>query len=227
MGEKNPGPLLRIGEAAALVGVSPSTLRFWEKEGLITPIRHGGPTRYYSPELIERLRAIHRLKTDEGLNASGVRRVLDAESSAGGRGPGEPEHPGRRIRDRRLGRHLTLRQLARRSGLSASFLSSVEQGKANPSLGALRRISEALETTTQRLFGMRDAGSCRVVRPADRVHLEGAGALDASRIARPRRQPTSAALGDDSPRGRQRRELHPCRRGVSLRVRGLRRGDPR
>jgi len=169
---KEAGPLLRIGEAAALVGVSPSTLRFWEREGLVSPLRPHGRTRYYSPELLERLRLIHRLKTEEGLNASGVRREL-ARRSRGrtSRSPGEPAHPGPRIRALRARRQLTLRALAERAGLSPSFLSSVEQGKGNPSLAALRRIAEALGTTTQELLGARD-GSRRVVRPADRVRLE-------------------------------------------------------
>ena len=83
----------------------------------------------------------------------------------------EPAHPGPRIRTLRNRARLTLRQLAELAGLSPSFLSSIEQGKGNPSLGALRRIAEALGTTTQELFGTR-AGRRRVVRPADRVPLE-------------------------------------------------------
>ncbi len=172
---RDRGPLLRIGEAAALVGVSPSTLRFWEREGLVSPLRPHGRTRYYSPELIERLRLVHRLKSEEGLNASGVRRELERRSrnrkKKAQEPVQEPAHPGPRIRTLRNRARLTLRQLAELAGLSPSFLSSIEQGKGNPSLGALRRIAEALGTTTQELFGTR-AGRRRVVRPADRVPLE-------------------------------------------------------
>jgi DNA repair protein RadD len=39
---------LRIGEAAAYAGVSPQTLRRWDKEGRISPVRHPGNSyRYY------------------------------------------------------------------------------------------------------------------------------------------------------------------------------------
>ncbi len=167
---RDSGPLLRIGEAAALVGVSPSTLRFWEREGLVRPLRPHGRTRYYSPALIERLRLIHRLKTEEGLNASGVRREL-ARRERDVPPPGHARHPGTLLRALRARRGLTLRELASRAGLSASFLSAVEQGKANPSLGALRRIAAALGTTTQELFGG-PAGRRRVVRAGEGSLLE-------------------------------------------------------
>ncbi|HHQ49325.1 MAG TPA: MerR family transcriptional regulator, partial [Acidobacteria bacterium] len=68
--------LLRIGEVARMVGVSPSTLRNWEREGLVQPSRVQGRNRYYTPEQVEQLRRIHRLRTVEGLNVNGVRRVL-------------------------------------------------------------------------------------------------------------------------------------------------------
>jgi hypothetical protein len=41
--------------------------------------------------------------------------------------------------------NLTIRELGRRSGLSASFISQVERGKANLSLESLRQIAECLD----------------------------------------------------------------------------------
>ena len=40
---------------------------------------------------------------------------------------------------------VSLRELARRTDLTAAFLSQVERGQANPSIGSLRRIAEALD----------------------------------------------------------------------------------
>jgi DNA-binding transcriptional MerR regulator/transcriptional regulator with XRE-family HTH domain len=74
-----PG-LLRIGHAARAVGVSPSTLRLWERQGLVTPLRPAGEERRYGPDQLTRLRCIRRLRAVEGLNAAGIRRAL---------GPGE------------------------------------------------------------------------------------------------------------------------------------------
>jgi transcriptional regulator with XRE-family HTH domain len=52
---------------------------------------------------------------------------------------------GRRIRVRRRDLGLSLRALADRVGLTASFLSQIERGLTSPSLESLRRISDALE----------------------------------------------------------------------------------
>ncbi len=51
---------------------------------------------------------------------------------------------GNRIRLKRLGSGLSLRALAERAGLTASFLSQLERGRVNVSLNSLRRIAEGL-----------------------------------------------------------------------------------
>lgn len=60
---------------------------------------------------------------------------------------------GRAIRERRVGRALTLVDLARKVKLSQPFLSQIENGRARPSLESLQRIADALDTTPQALFG--------------------------------------------------------------------------
>ena len=52
---------------------------------------------------------------------------------------------GERIRQRRKELGLSLRELADRVGLTASFLSQIERDLASPSLDSLRKISDALE----------------------------------------------------------------------------------
>lgn len=52
---------------------------------------------------------------------------------------------GQRLRKRRKELHLTLKEVAESSGLTASFLSQVEHNKANLSLNSLRDISNALD----------------------------------------------------------------------------------
>jgi transcriptional regulator with XRE-family HTH domain len=51
---------------------------------------------------------------------------------------------GQRIRDLRLARHLTLKQVEEASGLSATHLSEIERGRTSPTVGALTRIARAL-----------------------------------------------------------------------------------
>ena len=69
-------PRYMISVAADLVGMHPQTLRMYESKGLVRPGRTPGGTRLYSDADIERLRLIHRLTTELGLNLAGVEHVL-------------------------------------------------------------------------------------------------------------------------------------------------------
>lgn len=57
---------------------------------------------------------------------------------------GSQNEIGARIKQRRQDLGLSLRELARRAEVSASFVSQVERGESNASLDSLRRIAEAL-----------------------------------------------------------------------------------
>lgn len=59
---------------------------------------------------------------------------------------------GERLRALRQFRRCTLRVIAERSGLSESFLSQVERGKANASIASLTRIATALGVHVADLF---------------------------------------------------------------------------
>jgi MerR family transcriptional regulator/heat shock protein HspR len=72
-------PRYMISVAADLVGMHPQTLRIYENKGLVRPGRTPGGTRLYSDRDLERLREIHRLTTELGLNLAGVQRVLTLE----------------------------------------------------------------------------------------------------------------------------------------------------
>ena len=72
-------PRYMISVAAELVGMHPQTLRIYEQKGLVQPKRTAGNTRLYSDADVERLRLIHRLTNEAGLNLAGVERVLHLE----------------------------------------------------------------------------------------------------------------------------------------------------
>ena len=59
---------------------------------------------------------------------------------------------GERLRAIRTLRRVTLRTVAERAGLSESFLSQVERGRANASVASLKRISAALGVNVADLF---------------------------------------------------------------------------
>lgn len=49
---------LDIGKVAEMTGLAPSTLRHYEKKGLIQPVGRNGLRRQYNPDVIDKLRLI-------------------------------------------------------------------------------------------------------------------------------------------------------------------------
>lgn len=67
--------LYTIKDISDITGVHAQTLRNWEKESLIEPIRVAGNQRIYTDEHVARVKEIISLK-DEGFQLKGVRNVL-------------------------------------------------------------------------------------------------------------------------------------------------------
>jgi transcriptional regulator with XRE-family HTH domain len=77
---------------------------------------------------------------------------------------------GQKIRKLREGQGLSLKAVAAAAGVSVSFVSQVERGVANPSVGSLRRLADALGSSVGALFdGPQSVG--RVVRAGERGRL--------------------------------------------------------
>ena len=77
---------------------------------------------------------------------------------------------GTRIRSLRQARHLTLRDVAQRAGVTESFLSQVERDVASPSIATVHRIARALDLSIAQLFAP-DADTGRVVRKEARRRI--------------------------------------------------------
>lgn len=76
---RDPGDgVYAISVAAELSGLGLSSLRLYERKGLITPARTEGGTRRYSEDDMDRLHRISEL-VDAGLNIEGIRLVLALE----------------------------------------------------------------------------------------------------------------------------------------------------
>ncbi|WP_432664273.1 helix-turn-helix transcriptional regulator [Wukongibacter baidiensis] len=63
---------------------------------------------------------------------------------------------GKRIKELRKQKKLSLKDLSERIDMSISFLSDIENGKSNPSLIRLREIAKGLDTTVSNLLGEYD-----------------------------------------------------------------------
>jgi len=66
-------PVYVISIAAGLAGCHPRTLRIYEEEGLLDPVRTDTNIRLYSDEDLERVRAIRYLTQIRGVNLAGVK----------------------------------------------------------------------------------------------------------------------------------------------------------
>jgi transcriptional regulator with XRE-family HTH domain len=75
---------------------------------------------------------------------------------------------GARIRALREAMELSLRDLAKRSGVSAPMLSQVERGETSPTLSVAARIAAGLELRLSQLLRLDEGGSVEIVRCAER-----------------------------------------------------------
>jgi transcriptional regulator with XRE-family HTH domain len=78
---------------------------------------------------------------------------------------------GKGLREIRVARRLTLREVAERARLSESFLSQVERGRSSASVASLRRIAEALGVNIADLFQPSGLAQPRVLRRDERPTL--------------------------------------------------------
>lgn len=72
-------PIFTVGQAAELANIHPQTLRQYDRLGLVRPQRTDGGARRYCLRDIARLARAQRLSQDEGINLSGIARILALE----------------------------------------------------------------------------------------------------------------------------------------------------
>ncbi|AQT79917.1 hypothetical protein B1R94_12520 [Mycolicibacterium litorale] len=161
-----------VRQAAQMVGVSPSMIRGWEDEGLISPNRKPSGYRLYTMSDVHRLRRIRALR-EQGLNGAGIRRVLEAEAPHDLRPAPALDHDGlgTRLKNLRSARGASLREVSQKTGLSPSYLSSVERSLASPSIASLQKIAAALGTNLPNLLGDDHDQAREVVRRRERPRL--------------------------------------------------------
>ena len=199
-----------IGEAARRVGVSPSALRLWERQGLVRPRAKQRP-----------LPALHRCRprapAQRPAPAPGrpaqraghpplpARRGSPARTTAS---DGWTGGPSRRLRQ---AQGLSLRDAAEAANLSVSFISSLERGVSGASVATLQRLTAAYGTTIAR--PVRRGPDGRIARSAHAGRRAPGAArrrrLGPDRAARPRDEPARAAAV--RPRGRAPRATAPMR----------------
>lgn len=89
----------------------------------------------------------------------------------------DAEHVGARIRELRQAKDLSAKQLASRAGLTASYISRIENAKVSPTVATLGKVVQAMGETFGSLFGDPHAEG-PVVRAQDRHPLHSHGVDD-------------------------------------------------
>lgn len=75
---------------------------------------------------------------------------------------------GERLKRYRLGKKLTLKEIERESGVSATHISEIERGKSSPTVGALARIARAMGSEPSYFVETDELPSTSLVRLEER-----------------------------------------------------------
>jgi DNA-binding transcriptional MerR regulator/quercetin dioxygenase-like cupin family protein len=162
-----------ISDVSKLLKVSASTVRMWEHMELILPERTSGGRRVYSPEQVERLKYIQRLRAEKKLNIDAIRQFVGTAEKlrpTNGDVPAKGVSIARHLRRLRRQQELTLSAAAAGTDLSVGFLSSLERGKVNASVATLQRLAVFYKTNVQSFFGS-SRKLRKFLKPRDRKQL--------------------------------------------------------
>lgn len=148
----------KVAEAARLAGVSASTLRLWETQGLVVPERSATGHRQYSENDVAQLKRISWFRAERGLNPAAIREALEAEAgetddTAAAADANPASQVGRKLRSLRHAAGKTLEQVAGDIGIAASILSTLERTSQGVSVTVLHNLAEYFGTTVSSLSG--------------------------------------------------------------------------
>jgi DNA-binding transcriptional MerR regulator/mannose-6-phosphate isomerase-like protein (cupin superfamily) len=148
----------KIAEAARMAGVSASTLRLWESQGLIEPVRSETGQRLYEDAHINQLKKISWLRNEKGINPAAIRESLGTADAI----PSATPKPSRRSTGQKVGpkvrrlRHdagETLEKVSQDTGIAVSMLSTFERTSQGLSFKALHDLVSHFGTTLAILTG--------------------------------------------------------------------------
>lgn len=165
---------LTIGQVAKRLRVSPSSLRNWERLGLISPSRTAGRYRLYSAATIKQLQRIRFLRQVKRINPTGILHMKRQETALLDLPKTSVSEIGGRLRDLRRQRGLSLEDVARRVGATPQAVRAIERGVEQASLATTHKLATLYGTNVLAfLDGQTTPRS--LVRPRDRGVLEEPG----------------------------------------------------
>jgi MerR family transcriptional regulator/heat shock protein HspR len=70
-------PLFTISTVSKILGIHTQTLRIYDREGLVCPLRTSSNRRLYSEKDVQRLKFVCYLVHEKGVNISGAKIILE------------------------------------------------------------------------------------------------------------------------------------------------------
>ncbi|SFH78023.1 DNA-binding transcriptional regulator, MerR family [Tindallia magadiensis] len=146
--------LFSIKEAAKFTGISVSTLRNWERSGLIHPKRRNNNYRVFDFHDLELLKRIREYSQDKGLNQSIIKEMLsrDEHHTPLEKEMEYPHYHYETLKRYRKKMGYTLSDVAKAIHISPSYLSRVEQGKVNASYKIIEKLAAFFDESAIRFF---------------------------------------------------------------------------
>jgi DNA-binding transcriptional MerR regulator/quercetin dioxygenase-like cupin family protein len=165
--------ILRISQVAELLHVSASSLRNWERQGLIAPERSQSKYRLYSAETVRQLKRVDFLRRIKRVNPSGIAHMRNEDAEL--RPVAEAEIPmSARLVALRESRGLSRSEAAKLATVAASTIKSIEDGTTTPSVATLQKLARIYRTNVMSLY-QKNQDPRRLVRPQDRGVLSESG----------------------------------------------------
>ncbi len=139
-----------INEVAKILGVVPTTIRNWEKSGLFTAKRKDNNYRVYTFDDIEYLKKIKKYSIDDSLPLKSIKSLFAQEiptpvpnnkSSIPMDAKYSKKLLSNRWKEARESKSYTLEEVSTNIGISASYLSKIENGQANVSYEILEKLA--------------------------------------------------------------------------------------
>jgi DNA-binding transcriptional MerR regulator/quercetin dioxygenase-like cupin family protein len=136
-----------IKEVAQQIGVTPATIRNWEKQGLFTARRGNNNYRVYNFDDIRQLERIRFYLYTQKINSAGIRSLMHSSYPAKENGSALKNRFSKRFMSRKWKESreeagLTLEEVSGTTGISLSYLSKIENGNANPSIEVLKNLAQ-------------------------------------------------------------------------------------
>ena len=79
-------PLFTISVVSKILGIHAQTLRIYDREGLVCPVRTPTNRRLYSEKDVKRLEYVCYLVHERGVNISGIKVILEIKESRNKKG---------------------------------------------------------------------------------------------------------------------------------------------